>query len=101
MRQFIKCDTCDSPIYFGDTCYKMSGRAGCYCSAECFACAYSDECDVNMEEAENSYKKVYDEDIADSTPSSVCTDNNNITVTIDGVPYQISKEKRGQRLFCQ
>lgn len=62
-RKYILCDCCGKKIYFGETVYENQGRAGKYCSSDCFLqnCNSLVITTMNEEEAENSYCEVYEE----------------------------------------
>lgn len=61
MAKYIECDCCGKRIEFGATVYQYDGRAGVYCSAECFADTYGDINILTDELADNCFCKVYDD----------------------------------------
>lgn len=62
MARYIKCDCCGKKIMFGDEVYKFSGRAGLYCSGECFADSYGEVQELDKELADDCYHTVYDDE---------------------------------------
>lgn len=62
MAKYIKCDCCEKRIPFGEEVYRFRGYAGLYCSGECFAEAYGEVQELDFQVADNSYKKVYDDE---------------------------------------
>ena len=72
MRQFVKCDYCDSPIYFGQDAYQLDGCSGCYCSPECYANDHAKIVTMDEDEADNCFKEVYtDESSTDTSTAEV------------------------------
>jgi hypothetical protein len=62
MARYIKCDCCGKKINFGDEVYKFNGRAGLYCSGECFADSYGEVQELDMELDDYCYHTIYDDD---------------------------------------
>lgn len=60
MTKYIKCDSCDKPIYFGDIAYEPRGRCGKYCSPYCYAIEYAGRVVMNEKVAGNSLCEVFE-----------------------------------------
>ena len=87
MRQFVKCDYCDSPIYFGQDTYQLDGCAGCYCSPECYAADHAKIVTMDQDEAENCFKEVFtEEDESDMSEKKY----KDVTLIVDGKEYSVS-----------
>lgn len=72
MRQFVKCDYCDSPIYFGQDTYQLDGCAGCYCSPECYGNDHAKIVTMDEDEADNCFKEVFtDESFTDTSTAEI------------------------------
>lgn len=61
-NRYVKCRCCGKRVYFGEVTYRYKGYGGLYCSDECFTKAYGEENKLNLELAENTCCKVYDDD---------------------------------------
>ena len=62
MAKYIKCDCCGKKIEFGATVYQYEGRAGLYCSAECFSDTYGNLYILTGELANDCYCTIYDDE---------------------------------------
>lgn len=59
MRKYVKCDNCGEEIPVGLMVFKMKGRAGIYCDAECFGHAHGERVRLTEDVADDCYKEVY------------------------------------------
>ena len=92
MRQFIRCDYCDSKIYLGNEMYQLSGRSGCYCSGECFAADHAEITTLTAAEAENCFKELLEEDEVQSDIEE--DDTKTATLVIDGKEFTVNLTKK-------
>ena len=59
--RYVKCDGCDNKIYLGSEVRSFDGYCGVYCSAQCFADAYSTLKYLTEDEAENCMCNIWDD----------------------------------------
>lgn len=62
MNRYVKCNRCNKRIFFGEVAYRFKGYCGVYCSANCFAETHCVISELDIELAENSCCRVYDDD---------------------------------------
>lgn len=59
--RYVKCDACDNKMYLGSEVFSFDGYCGVYCSAQCFADAYSTPKYLTEDEAENCRCEIWDD----------------------------------------
>lgn len=62
MTRYVRCNCCNKRIYFGEEVFRFKGYCGVYCSDECFADAFGEVQELDIELAEKCCCTVYDDD---------------------------------------
>jgi hypothetical protein len=62
MARYIECDCCGKRTPFGNIVYQFDGRAGLYCSAECFVDTYGATHILDYDLADDCYCSVFDDE---------------------------------------
>lgn len=69
--KYVICDSCDNKIYLGSEVFTFDGYCGVYCSAQCFADAYSTPKYLTISEAENCMCDIWDDNAIEKEKAKI------------------------------
>lgn len=62
MNRYVRCNHCNKRIYFGEEVFRFKGYCGVYCSDECFADAFGEVQELDVDLADKCCCEVFDDD---------------------------------------